>query len=107
MHSTDFPIQRYNEVVTASDQILYLEASINYTFVHTCHGQPILLARSIAHFNLPTQNFIRISRKHVVNVNYLTNYCFESFTKSVCLVNGTILPISRRKAKQIKAVFGQ
>jgi DNA-binding LytR/AlgR family response regulator len=102
----DLPIQRYGHIVATANQVLYLEANENYTFVHMCHGQPILLARTIAHFELPYQNFVRISRKHVVNVNHLIHRCFGPHNNSVCMINGTILPISRRKVKQVKEAFG-
>ncbi len=68
------------------DSVLYLEADGNYTNLILKDGKKLLssvnLGRIIEEF--PKELFVRISRKHVVNKNYLT---FMNFCKRYCIVS--------------------
>jgi len=70
--------------VTVED-ILYLEADSNYTNLVVKSGKTLLLSLNLGkiHGQLPENDFVRISRKHVINKNYLT---FMNFQKHYCLL---------------------
>lgn len=58
------------------DDILYLEAEGNYTFLHTNAGKKRLIRSVITdiHEQLPSKDFFRIHRSYVVNKKYITEY---------------------------------
>ena len=68
------------------DTVLFLEADGNYTNLILRNGKKLLssvnLGRIIDEF--PKEQFIRISRKHIINKNYLT---FMNFNKRYCIVS--------------------
>jgi two-component system, LytTR family, response regulator len=93
---SDF-IQLYSKKSVASDDIVYLEADCNYTYIHTRTGRPLCLPRTIGSFELNPQCFVRINRKYIINLSHLI-----SFTRTnVKLCDGSVLPISRRNSKSI------
>jgi DNA-binding LytR/AlgR family response regulator len=89
------------------DEVIYIEASINYSTFVTCR-QTLTTSFHLGFFAeslklLP--NFIRINKSHLININYLKDLDWQKDTKEACLVNGSRLPISRRKAKEFKNVL--
>lgn len=76
-------------------KILYLEASINYTWVVYSTGHKELKTSTLkkVHAALHSNKYLRIHRKFTVNREYIV----ESFPDKVILKDGTSLPISRRR----------
>ena len=70
------------------EAILYLEADKNYTEVVLVAGKSLLASRSLGKMenDLPEAVFVRISRKHIVNRNYLAAVDYK--TKTCCLKKG-------------------
>ncbi len=71
--------------------ITYLESMADYVKIFVHSEVPVITREKISHMEarLP-ENFIRIHRSYVVNVNFL-----ESYTKESVIVHGKELPISR------------
>ncbi|MBT3384177.1 MAG: response regulator transcription factor [Prolixibacteraceae bacterium] len=71
--------------VIRNDEILYLEADKNYTEIKLCSGKRLLTSQSLGkiEINLTTTIFSRISRKHIINSDYLSSIDFK--TKQCCL----------------------
>ena len=69
----------------ALDNILYLEAESNYTHLVLKDGKKLLSSVNLGRIyeQFPSEKFVRISRKHIVNKNYLS---FMNFCKRYCLV---------------------
>jgi DNA-binding LytR/AlgR family response regulator len=74
----------------ATEKVLYLEAEGNYTRIYLTGDKSLFSGTNIGRLSVhfPQQQFIRISRKHIVNKNYLT---FMNFNKKLCTIsaNGT------------------
>jgi DNA-binding LytR/AlgR family response regulator len=70
----------------ATEQILYLEADSNYTNLVLKDGKKLLLSINLGklHKQFPETEFVRISRKHIINKNYLS---FMNFSKRYCIVS--------------------
>lgn len=82
--------------------ITYLEADINYTVIHSADGKSRVLSTTlkIVHESLKDQGqFIRISRKVVVNMDFVKKFKNNHFF----LTNGEKLTPSRRRLKIINA----
>lgn len=70
----------------ATDKVLYLEADSNYTNLILKDDKKLLSSVNLGriHEQFPKEQFVRISRKHVINKNYLS---FMNFCKRYCLVS--------------------
>ncbi len=78
------------------DQVIYLEAQDDYVMIYTTQSKH-LKEKTMKYFetHLPPNQFIRIHRSYIVNVDYISQ--IEHFTKDsylAILKNGTKLKIS-------------
>jgi two-component system LytT family response regulator len=81
------------------NHITHLEADINYTNVYTSSGRRKVLSTTLhkVHDCLNRNgNFIRISRKHVVNMDFVE----DKSINGLVLGDGTELQFSRRMGKK-------
>lgn len=84
------------------NQIIYLEADINYTRIFLTDGLIIKSAYSICIFEtiLSQYDFIRIHKKHIINKSKVLAIQENNIT----LINDIILNTSRRKQYTKKAI---
>ena len=78
-----------------SNEILFFEGDINYTWIHFITGKQKVIARTLmdVQHKVDTKNFARVSRKHLVNRKFIT----EIGKDFVVLSDKIVLPISRRR----------
>lgn len=90
------------KIVLAQDIIL-LQAEINYTFLYLSNGQKIIVSYNLGklqeRLNIH-QAFIRPNRNTIVNLNFVTKYN-ENFLN----INGTTVHISRRRKDFVSVYF--
>lgn len=69
----------------SAEEVIYLEADSNYTHLILNPEKKILSSINLGriHEKFPAEQFIRISRKHVINRNYLS---FMNFSKKYCVL---------------------
>ena len=81
-----------------SNEILFFEGDVNYTWIHFTSGKQRVIARTLLYIQQITdsENFIRINRKYLVNRKFITEIK-EGF---VVLSDKTVLPISRRRKRE-------
>jgi len=81
-----------------SQDIMYFEGSINYTFVYLQTGRKDIMAQTIGRVAMKTdEGFVRISRKHLVNRQYISSIHKDH----VELLDKSILPIARRRRRNV------
>jgi DNA-binding LytR/AlgR family response regulator len=82
-----------------SNEILFFEGDINYTWIHFATGKQKVLARTLSYIEQKTntENFIRINRKYLVNRKFIE----EVGNNFVVLTDRTVLPISRRRKRRV------
>lgn len=88
------------------DQIVYLEAHINYTHFHLADNKRYIASRTLKDFEemLPADLFIRIHNSHIINKNFAEKY-IRGEGGQVVLSNGVILDVAKRKkADFLKAI---
>jgi DNA-binding LytR/AlgR family response regulator len=87
-----------------SNEILFFEGDVNYARVHFKSGKQRMIARTLLYIQnkINTENFIRISRKHLVNRKFIE----EVNQDHVVLVDKTVLPFSRRRRREFWVVGG-
>lgn len=74
----------------SAEEVVYLEADSNYTHLVLNSEKKILSSINLGriHEMFPAEQFVRISRKHVINRNYLS---FMNFSKKYCVLScGTV-----------------
>jgi two-component system, LytTR family, response regulator len=87
-----------------AEEILYLQADINYTMIHLLSKTKRIVSFTLRKVEerITGNDFIRINRglsinrSHLQKVNSLDNKLF------VTLSNGQVLPVSRRKSVFVK-----
>jgi two-component system, LytTR family, response regulator len=98
-------LNRYigNYFVNANN-IIRCEASSNYTKLFFTDKQPVVLAKTLSACAtaLNDNNFVRIHNSHLVNKNFVQNIAVDG---SVCLKDGTVCNISRRKKREVRQLL--
>ena len=86
-----------NRTTIYSNDILFFEGDINYTWIHFISGKQKVVARTLLYIEqkTDTENFIRINRKYLVNRKFI----MEIKAGFVVLSDKTVLPISRRRKR--------
>lgn len=82
------------------DNILYLEAEINYIHIVFVDGRRLLLSKNIGFLLtlLPEVTFLRLNKSHAINVAYMHLMRLERQRRFVRLSTGQEFEISRRRA---------
>ena len=82
------------------DEIVRLEASSNYTYIHFTNRKPMLIAKVLADYEeqLSGSGFLRTHRSHLVNTQYIT---FIDGQGNIVLEDNSRIEISRRKKKTV------
>jgi DNA-binding LytR/AlgR family response regulator len=101
-HITNYfgsPLILGNKTRLFANEILFFEGDVNYTWIHFHSGKLRVIAKTLLHIEGKTnsENFIRVSRKHLVNRKFIA----EINRDFVVLSDKTVLPISRRRRGSI------
>jgi Response regulator of the LytR/AlgR family len=91
----------------AIEEIIYLEASDNYSTIYLSTSQKILVSRTLKDFEelLPADTFIRIHHSTIVNKFYVDKY-IRGEGGQVVMRNGNILDVSKRKKSDFLQAIG-
>ncbi|MEK6547300.1 MAG: LytTR family DNA-binding domain-containing protein [Bacteroidota bacterium] len=86
--------------------VLYIEGKSNYSIIYTKALGPITMAKTLKKFEaqLRMHPFLRIHKSYLINREQLANKTLSP-ENTLQLVDGTVLPVSRRKREQIKSIL--
>ncbi len=89
------------------EDIIYLEASVNYTHIFTSEKKKYIVSRTLKDFEdmLPVEIFLRIHNSYIINKNYAEKY-IRGEGGQVVLSNGSILDVSKRKKSEFLKAIG-
>jgi len=89
------------------EDIIYLEASGNYTHIFTTDKMKYVASRTLKDFEdmLPAEIFLRIHNSYIINKNFAEKY-IRGEGGQVVLSNGTSLEISKRKKSEFLKAIG-
>lgn len=86
-----------NKLSFSGSEIYYAEAMQNYVRIHTQSGRHLVLMTLKKLMNLlPAKQFCQTHRSYVVNLNKI-----ERYSDNHVKVNETLVPVSKRKKKDI------
>lgn len=90
-----------------TEDIIYLEASVNYTNIFCEGDKKYLVSRTLKDFEdmLPTDIFLRIHNSYIINKNYAEKY-IRGDGGQVVLSNGVILDVAKRKKSEFLKAIG-
>ncbi|GAB4018749.1 LytR/AlgR family response regulator transcription factor [Spirosoma koreense] len=85
-------------ILVATEDIIWLEGSGNYTYIHTRDKRRYLMAKTLKMFEaeLTGSSFARIHKSHVVNLAHVRTINFGD-DASIELQGGRTLAIARRR----------
>ena len=89
---------------TKNEEIVYLEADVNYTIFHFYDGKKIIMPTTLKR-NADNENlrhFLRVHRSFLLNPQYIIGLRKEGKKVSIQMINGKELSVSRRKKPLIK-----
>lgn len=83
------------------NEIMYLQSESNYTLIHTTNKLKAIASQTLhlIHSSIDYDNFIRISRSHILNIEYISTYSLEKNKLTLKLSNGEKFTASRRRIK--------
>lgn len=89
------------------ENIIYCEASSNYTEVYTSDGNKYLISRTLKEYDdmLTEYNFYRIHHSHLINMNAIKKYV-RGDGGYVILSNDKMLNVSKRKKEGFLNILG-
>lgn len=89
------------------DDIIYLEASINYTLIFTNTKHKYTVSRTLKEFEdiLSPDSFIRIHNSYIINKAYAEKY-IRGEGGQVVLSNGVTLDVAKRKKSEFLKAIG-
>ena len=90
------------------EDIVYLEASNNYTNIYLSTDQKLLVSRTLKDFEdiLPSDTFLRIHHSTVINKYYVEKY-IRGDGGQVVMRHGKVLDVSKRKKSEFLQAIGQ
>ena len=89
------------------DNIMYLEASNNYTQIYLATNQKFLVSRTLKEFEdiLPTDPYVRIHHSTIVNKHYVEKY-IRGDGGQVVMRQGRVLDVSKRRKTEFLQAIG-
>jgi len=90
-----------------TEDIIYLEASANYTNFYCTGSKKFLVSRTMGDFEaiLPAEIFLRIHNSYIINKNFAEKY-IRGDGGQVVLTNGTVLDVAKRKKSEFLKAIG-
>ncbi len=90
-----------------TDDIIYLEASLNYTNIYCTGSKKYLVSRTLKDFEelLPSKIFLRIHHSYIINKHFAEKY-IRGEGGQVVLSNGVILDVAKRKKSDFLKAIG-
>ncbi len=89
------------------EDIVYLEANNNYTYIHLSTQKKFLVSRTLKDFEdiLPAESFLRIHHSNIINKSFVERY-IRGEGGQVVMRNGIVLDVSKRKKSEFLQAIG-
>ncbi len=89
------------------EDIVYLEANNNYTYIYLSTQKKFLVSRTLKDFEdiLPAESFLRIHHSNIINKSFVERY-IRGDGGQVVMCNGIVLDVSKRKKSEFLQAIG-
>src|SRR5687767_8125140 len=87
--------------IIEQEEIIRIQSISNYSKLFFNNGQTLVVAKLLRWFEeqLPTDDFARVHRTHLVNMNYICQSRFDNTGGKLKLVNGEDIDVSKRRKR--------
>lgn len=95
-----------DQKIVLIENIIAIEASESYSFIHTNNGQKYIVSKNLKHFETlfdKNSNFLRTHKSWIINLDYLKEYSKSKLTLE--LENNIKAKLSKYKKPQFEAVL--
>lgn len=80
-----------------SNEILFLRGDINYTEFHLVDGKKMVSSFTLLRHQERLDGFLRVSRKHLVNPEYVLQVEVNQGVRQILMLNGERISVARRR----------
>ena len=87
------------------EEVVRLEASSNYTLIHTINTRPLVVAKVLSAYEelLEGLGFIRVHRSHLINMRFVAKLTRAG---GIILQDDRSIQVSRRRRKEVMKMMG-
>ncbi len=82
-------------------EIMFLSGDINYSEIYMTNGEKMLSSTTLLRHEEKFDNFIRVSKKYLVNPDYVSGYELQGKFMQITMRNGDHMKVSRRRVKTV------
>lgn len=94
-------------LVCKLDELVRCESERNYTRFHISDRHPVLVARTLGHYEayLLQHNFFRSHKSHIINLGHLKSYVRQD-GGYLLMADGSQVPVSRHRRTELFTLLG-
>jgi len=82
-------------------EIMFLTGDINYSEIYLNSGERMISSSTLLRHEKNFGSFIRVSKKHLVNPDYVSGYELQGRGMELKMQNGDHLTVARRRVKTV------
>jgi DNA-binding LytR/AlgR family response regulator len=90
-----------------SNEILFLRGDINYTEFHLVDGKKVVSSTTLLRHQERLDGFLRVSRKHLVNLNYVDDIKTVKGKRYLLMQNKEEILVARRRNSHLLEKYPQ
>ncbi len=85
-------------IILNADEIIRLEAKVNYCNIHTSREEKVLITRTLKWFEetLPEKDFFRAHQSHMINMHFVRRFLRDD-GGLILMQDGARIPLARRR----------
>lgn len=84
-----------------SSDVMFMTGDINYTEIYLLGGRKLVSSFTLLRHQEQLDDFIRVSKKHLVNPKYIIGYEVQGTNMHLEMRNGNQLKVARRRVKNV------
>ncbi|UBM60003.1 LytTR family transcriptional regulator [Marinilongibacter aquaticus] len=81
----------------SEEEIIFLRGVVNYTEFHLKNGKKYVSSFTLKRHEEQHSDFLRVSKSHLLNPNFIKTVKTEGSERTVILKNGSRIKVSRRR----------
>ena len=86
------------------EQIEYIKADRNYSFIHLVGGKKILVSKTLKSIVAGLDNtFIKTHKSYIINIRHMDTYVLKD--SHISMSSGDLVPVSRSNKSKIKNIL--
>jgi DNA-binding LytR/AlgR family response regulator len=88
------------------EDIILLEADINYTRLYLSNGESVIVATTLKKLEqrlVVFQNFVRSNKSYIINLDFMLDYKKDSY--EIIMINQKKILVSRRRRNNLQEII--